>query len=83
MLGTANALDAPDLPGVGAPGFHALRFYALRFHALPVDALRVDAPGFDAKVFGGNGYMNQIGSGAGGETTGLLPPHRLVAELQG
>jgi hypothetical protein len=67
-LGTANALDAPDVPGVGAPGFYALW---------------VDAPGFDAKVFGGNGHMNQIGSGAGGETTGLLPPHRLVAELQG
>ena len=48
-----------------------------------LDANTINTSTVNAQTtFSGIGQVNQIGSGAGGETAGLLPPGRLMAELQ-
>jgi hypothetical protein len=69
MLGTANALDAQAING------------------RIINAQIINTRTIDCQTLAGNlcscgGEVNQISSGAGGETAGLLAPGRLVAELQ-
>jgi hypothetical protein len=74
MLGTANALDAQAINGLG-------------INLQIINTKIINTRTTNCQTLAGNlcccgGEVNQIGSGAGGETAGLLAPGWLVAELQ-